>query len=581
MTQQLSWGASNLLRKTNISALLALLVVIVGWVAAEHQARKNHIEDQRAEIASQVALLRGNLEGAVNGPIQLVRGLIAVIATEPEMNQARFEALASRIISNEPLLRNIAAAPDMIIQLMYPLEGNEQAVGLNYNLIPEQREAALRARDLGDLVLAGPVDLVQGGQGFIGRFPVFLTNRNNSLEFWGLVSAVIDLEVLYARAGIQGDLPFSVTLKGRDATGSEGFRFFGPEIISEDLPIVASVKLPTGSWQIEAMPYGGWNSEHPHIWTIRALLLLAAGLVLLPSIGMGRSMEARQCAIENLKAANIALKNQMHDLEIARAAQADAEVQLRQSQKLEAVGQMTGGVAHDFNNLLTVILGNAEFLADELKDQEPLRKLAEITIDAAERGSELTKNLLAFSRKQPLQPRVLDIGVQLRNSLEGLLRRTLSEAITLRIEQAEDLWLAEIDPGQLEATLLNLVLNARDAMPDRGQIKIEIGNVEFGDDDVLYDPELKSGQYVSIIVSDTGHGMSKHTLAQVFEPFFTTKDVGRGSGLGLSMVYGFVKQSGGHVRIRSAVGKGTSVTGSVMNFVYLGWPMRVSDTVTR
>lgn len=560
MTQWLSQLQSIFLRKTNVPALLALLVVVAGWGVAETQARKNHIEAQRSTIVAHLALLRADLEGAVNGPIQLVRGLISVIETEPDMDQTRFAELASGLINNEPLLRNIGAAPDMIIQMMYPIEGNEQAVGLDYNRISEQRDAALRARDLGDLVLAGPVDLVQGGQGFIGRFPVFLRNDDRPPVFWGLVSAVMDLEVLYAEAGLNNDLPFSVTLTGQNATGAQGLRFFGPEIMPEDMPIVSSVQLPTGTWQIAALPYGGWQADHPQIWTIRAFLLLAAALVLVPSIEMGRSMEARKRAIEGLETVNTALQHQMYNLEIARAAQAEAEVQLRQSEKLKAVGQLTGGVAHDFNNLLTVILGNAEMLADRLSDNDHLRELAEMTANTAERGSELTSRLLAFSRKQPLQPRVLDVSELIRTSLQGLLSRTLSEIITLHIEHDEDLWLAEIDPSQLESALLNIVLNARDAMPDGGQIKIEIKNAELDDDFVLSDPDLEAGQYITITVTDAGYGMPEDTLARVFEPFFTTKNFGSGSGLGLSMVYGFVKQSGGHIRISSQPENGTSVT---------------------
>lgn len=162
MNRTLALVGDVILRRNNVPALLAFLVVAAGWFAAEIQASKSHLEDQRARVANQVALLRADLEGAVNGPIQLVRGLIAVIETEPDMDQARFAELAGRLIDNEPSLRNIAAAPDMIIQMMYPIEGNERAIGLDYNSIQEQREAALRARDLGDLVLAGPVDLVQG-----------------------------------------------------------------------------------------------------------------------------------------------------------------------------------------------------------------------------------------------------------------------------------------------------------------------------------------------------------------------------------------------------------------------------------
>ncbi|MBR2655171.1 MAG: CHASE domain-containing protein [Loktanella sp.] len=560
MTGWFLWIRNDLLRKANVPAVLALLAVTLGWIAVETQARKNHLEAQRASIAAQLAVLRADLESAVNGPIQLVRGLVAVIATEPDMDQTRFADLASGLLSSEPTLRNIAAAPDMIIQLVYPVAGNEQVIGLDYNELPEQRDAALRARDTGDLVLAGPVNLVQGGQGFVGRFPVFLRNVDDPPVYWGLVSTVMNVEVLYARAGLRDDLPFAVTLTGQDATGARGERFYGPLITSNDTPVVARVQLPTGSWQIAAMPHGGWETEHPQIWTIRILLALAAAVILVPSVGMGRSMVQRQRAIEDLEAANSALQQQMNALETARASQEEAEVQLRQSQKLEAVGQLTGGVAHDFNNLLTVILGNAELLTEELGDRAHLRKLAEITANAAQRGSELTSRLLAFSRKQPLQPCILNISDQVQNGLELLLRRTLPESITLHIAHGENLWATEVDPGQLEAALLNIVLNARDAMQENGHIEIAISNATLDDTAVMNNPDLGAGDYVAITITDTGKGMSNDTLSRVFEPFFTTKDVGTGTGLGLSMVYGFVKQSGGHIAIASTPGKGTGVT---------------------
>jgi len=241
------------------------------------------------------------------------------------------------------LLRNIAADPDMVIRMVYPVEGNEQAVGLDYRRVQQHRNAAARARNLGDLVLAEPMNLVQGGQGFIGGFPVFLREGDDPLVFWGLVSAVMDLEVLYEQAGLWGDLPFSVSLTGRDAAGAGRLRFYGPKVTPADMPVVSTVLLPTGASQIEALPHGGWEAAHPQIWTIRAALLLVAALVLVPSIGMGRSMAARQRAVEDLQAANMALHRQMQDLETARAAQTEAEVLLRQSQKRKAAGQLTGG----------------------------------------------------------------------------------------------------------------------------------------------------------------------------------------------------------------------------------------------
>lgn len=233
------------------------------------------------------------------------------------------------------------------------------------------------------------------------------------------------------------------------------------------------------------------------------------------------------------------------------------EAQLRQVQKLDAVGQLTGGIAHDFNNLLTVILGNTEVLSDELGDKPRLQRLAEISATAAERGAELTSRLLSFARKQPLNPQVVDVS-QLILGMDGLLRRTLPEDVELEMVRRGGLWKIEVDATQLETALLNLALNSRDAMPGGGHLTIEIDNVTLDDEYATSEPDVKAGQYVAIVVTDTGHGMPADVVSRVFEPFFTTKEVGKGSGLGLSMVYGFMKQSGGHVRVYSELGEGTS-----------------------
>ena len=234
------------------------------------------------------------------------------------------------------------------------------------------------------------------------------------------------------------------------------------------------------------------------------------------------------------------------------------EKQLRQSQRLEAVGQLTGGVAHDFNNLLTVILGNGEMLMDSLADNDELRPLAELTVAAAERGAALTSRLLAFSRRQALDPKVTDVN-RLLAGLEQLLRRTIGEHVQIILTPTADLWSALIDPPQLESAVLNLAINARDAMPRGGTITIETCNVAIDAETAEKDGEVVAGEYVMVSVADTGTGMTPEVLAQAFEPFFTTKEVGQGSGLGLSMVYGFAKQSGGHVKITSEPGQGAVV----------------------
>jgi PAS domain S-box-containing protein len=240
------------------------------------------------------------------------------------------------------------------------------------------------------------------------------------------------------------------------------------------------------------------------------------------------------------------------DLERAHAA-------LAQSQKMEAVGQLTGGIAHDFNNMLTAILGSLELLETRKEDFAPAaNRMLAVIRHAAERGAELTRRLLAFSRKQALAPAAIDIN-RLVADMSELLRRTLGESISIETVLAEDLWPAFIDPNQVESALLNLAVNARDAMRQGGKLTIETGNAFLNDDYTRHRNEMTAGEYVFIAVSDTGTGMTQEVLEHAFEPFFTTKAVGHGTGLGLSQVYGFVKQSGGDVELCSAVGRGTTV----------------------
>jgi len=233
-----------------------------------------------------------------------------------------------------------------------------------------------------------------------------------------------------------------------------------------------------------------------------------------------------------------------------------AEVQLSQTQRIDALGQLTGGIAHDFNNLLTSILLNADVLSSLLDDK--MRPLADSVRQAAERGADLTRRLLAFGRRQMLEPRPTNV-TELLAGMTALMHRTLGDHIEIRLAHANSIWSATVDPSQLENAVLNLAVNARDAMPNGGLLTIEAANAEISVEDAAEHAEIEPGQYVVVCVADKGSGMPPEVTARAFEPFFTTKDVGKGTGLGLSMVYGFVKQSGGHVTIDSEVGRGTVV----------------------
>jgi signal transduction histidine kinase/two-component SAPR family response regulator len=232
--------------------------------------------------------------------------------------------------------------------------------------------------------------------------------------------------------------------------------------------------------------------------------------------------------------------------------------QLQQSQKLEAIGKLTGGVAHDFNNILQVIISNLQMVQMELAINHPCQRRVEAATYAADRGTKLSSQLLAFARRQPLQPKATNLGRVVRD-MDELLRRALGEAVEIETVVGAGLWIASVDVHQLENAILNIAINSRDAMNGEGKLTLELGNVMLDDHYVSSEIDVPAGQYVMLAISDTGSGMSPETMARAFEPFFTTKREGEGTGLGLSMVFGFVKQSNGHIRIYSEVGSGTTV----------------------
>jgi PAS domain S-box-containing protein len=269
-----------------------------------------------------------------------------------------------------------------------------------------------------------------------------------------------------------------------------------------------------------------------------------------------REIDVRKHAEEALRELNATLERQVAERTEELRIKDEA---LRQSQKMEAVGQLTGGVAHDFNNLLQIIIGNLETLQRTVPESSGrMHRAMQSAMNGARRAASLTRRLLAFSRRQPLDPKPIDVNV-LVTGMSELLHRSLGETIETETVSAAGLWRVEADANELESTILNLAVNARDAMQTGGRLTIETANTYIDEAYAAGQAEVTPGQYVAISISDTGEGMDADTMARAFEPFFTTKPVGRGTGLGLSQVYGFVKQSGGHVKLYSEPGQGTTV----------------------
>jgi signal transduction histidine kinase/CheY-like chemotaxis protein len=284
-------------------------------------------------------------------------------------------------------------------------------------------------------------------------------------------------------------------------------------------------------------------------------LILASMLAAVAAIRSERRAQrsANQSAVDREVRAQLQTRVEEATVELRRT-----EAQLRQTQKMEAIGQLTGGIAHDFNNMLAVIIGSLEIALRRIATSRDSLPSIDNAMDAAKRAATLTHRLLAFARLQPLEPAVVDAN-KLVADMSELLRRTLGEQLRLETVLSGGLWTCEADPHQLESALVNLAVNARDAMPDGGKLTVETGNAHLDDAYAANLPEVQPGQYVLIAITDTGVGMPADVIAKAFDPFFTTKSVGKGTGLGLSQVFGFVKQSGGHVSIYSEVGNGTTV----------------------
>ena len=290
----------TMFRGTNIPAAIVFVVVVAAGILAESQNREAFRRDLRADVLGDISLIRAKLEGNVKGNIELARGLVSVLEAQPDTGPAQFAALARRLLAGESQIRHIAAAPGLVVSMVYPPEGNQKAIGLDYRKNEAQRAAAFRVRDSGKLVLAGPLDLVQGGQALIGRFPVFADQDGDN--FWGIVSAVIDVERLYAASGLNTIADrLDIAIRGKDGTGAVGRPFYGAGTVLAQDPVVVDVSLPVGSWQVAAVPKGGWDTISLNPWPLRLLVFAAGALILIPTFFTGRLIEERQRHIGELR----------------------------------------------------------------------------------------------------------------------------------------------------------------------------------------------------------------------------------------------------------------------------------------
>ncbi len=446
--------------------------------------------------------------------------------------------------------------------------GNRKALGLALGKFDGRRIPMERARDEGIPVATAPVRPI-GGQSarlvYLLFWPVYdgidvpEAPHDRQEKLRGYAVGNYDLVELLG-AAIEntpdpiGALQFSIA-GGHQHDADQALAHYSPETRRVELGAQSSESGPPAVRLQREFSAFGQHWDVTFDYSRRAVNVLGshglyawlvAGLILTASMVFYLWREqARTRQIETLV--------QQRTTELARTS-----AQLHQAQKMEAIGNMTGGMAHDFNNLLAVIIGNLDLLQERVRSDPESVSLVDGAMQASERGAELTRRLLAFARRQPLAPKIVDIN-DLVTGMTRLLERILEEHIEIVLIPAPDAWTVSIDPAQLSAAIANLATNARDAMPKGGRLTIETRNIELDADYAAANPEVVPGEYVLLEVSDTGAGMPPDVLAQAFEPFFTTKELGEGTGLGLSMVFGFVKQSQGHIKIYSEVGHGTVV----------------------
>lgn len=456
---------------------------------------------------------------------------------------------------------------------------NRRALGFDMFGEPVRRTAMERALHSGRAALTGKVQLVQdaGVTGDAAGFLLYVPTGSpaglgsDAARHAGWAYSPLRARELFTSA-LAHINPRLAAVRIYDGAPTASNLLFGAGALPAHAQLRAERALTFAgrSWTIEVTALSGFSQTS----SIPASLVVFIGGVfvsILLSIVMLQQVRAAQRTRAEIARATVELRDANAALRAAAGARETAEAQIRQMQKIEAIGQLTGGIAHDFNNMLAIVIGNLDLAERRVDDPVRVRRALHMAKEGAARAAELTRRLLAFGRQQPLEPRVIDAN-RLLAGMSELLRTTIGGRIVLQTAPAVGLWPVEVDPGQLENALLNLAINARDAMPEGGTLTIETANSELDDGHAHGGGEVAPGQYVRITVRDVGTGMAPEVLEKVIEPFFTTKEVGKGSGLGLSQVYGFVKQSGGHLDIRSALGEGTSVV------IHLPRSMKAVDT---
>ena len=519
------------------------LSTFVGVLILWQRLLTKQAADIRTATEAQALFVKSKMESDLGERILPLELLSERWQVHSKDENADLESDASLVMSRYPVYRAISwIDPTFKRKWVSPRHGSEGSVGTDLWSSAEMQKALRAAADTGRVTVVHTADLQPGEAGLLVCVPVFPEEKLDGF----LVGALAYHELFDSMLrNVAQDYWVAVYDRNQEIYGRPGANPFGKSPWAED----ADIDFLQLSWRVRVWPKSETlayaRSPLPRVTFVGGILL--AGLLAF-AVYMAESAQ--------LQARQVEATNKELNREIANRKQ--TEETLRQAQKMDAVGRLAGGVAHNFNNMLMVIRGHAALSLNRLHSGHPLRRELNEIVKTADRASSLTRQLLAFSRKQMLQLRVLDLNT-LVNQMAELLPPLLGEDIHLNMDLDPQLGRVKIDAAQMEQVIMNLVFNARDAMPSGGELTIATANTQLDEAWVRVHPAVQPGPYVCLAVRDTGHGMDADTQARMFDPFFTTKDRNKGTGLGLSTVYGIIDQSGGSITVSSNLGVGTMI----------------------